>query len=81
MKQQQQQQHNANTEVSPESNGRALGACRLTGEDDGTIRHDRDHESLAVDAVLLLGKVKGQHAMQAELRFVPLDVPNLKLCD
>ena len=38
------------------------------------------------DAALLLGEVKGQHSIEAELRFVPLtegtlDVPNLKLYD
>ena len=50
------------------------------------IIHHRDHELLAVDAALLLGEVKGQHSIEAELRFVPLregtlDVPNLKLYD
>ena len=39
-----------------------------------------------MDAALLLGEVKGQHSIEAELRFVPLregtlDVPNLKLYD
>ena len=43
-----------------------------------------DRLLLAVDAALLLGEVKGQHSIDAELRFVPLregilKVPNLKL--
>ena len=86
MQQQQQQQHNVNAAVSSEVNGCTFGAWGLTGEDDGAIRHNRDHESLAVDAALLLGEVKVQHTMQDELRFVLLregtfDVPNLKLYD
>ena len=58
----------------------------MAGDDDGTTRHNRDHELLAVDAALLLGEVKAQHSIEAELRFVPLregalDVPNVKLYD
>ena len=75
-----------NTAVVSEVNGYTFGVWGLSGEDDGTTRHHRDHELLAVDAALLLGEVKGQHSIQAELRFVPLregtlDVPNLKLFD
>ena len=75
-----------NTAVVSEVNGYTFGVWGLSGEDDGTARHHRDHELLAVDAALLLGEVKGQHSIQAELRFVPLregtlDVPNLKLFD
>ena len=82
----QQQHHSVNTAVVSEVNGYTFGVWGLAGEDDGTIRHNRDHELLAVDAALLLGEVKGQHTIQAELRFVPLregtlDVPNLKLYD
>ena len=67
-------------------NGYTFGVWGLSGDDDGTTRHHRDHELLAVDAALLLGEVKGQHSIEAELRFVPLregtlDVPNLKLYD
>ena len=41
------------------------------------IIHHRDHELLAVDAALLLGEVKGQHSIEAELRFfVPLREPS-----
>lgn len=75
-----------NTAVVSEVNGYTFGIWGLSGDDDGTTRHNRDHELLAVDAALLLGEVKGQHSVDAELRFVPLregtlDVPNLKLYD
>jgi hypothetical protein len=75
-----------NTAIVSEVNGYTFGVWGLSGDDDGTVRHNRDHELLAVDAALLLGEVKGQHSVDAELRFVPLregtlDVPNLKLYD
>jgi hypothetical protein len=75
-----------NTAVVSEVNGYTFGVWGLSGDDDGTTRHSRDHELLAVDAALLLGEVRGQHSVDAELRFVPLregtlDVPNLKLYD
>lgn len=78
--------HGFNTAVVSEVNGYTFGVWGLSGDDDGTTRHHRDHELLAVDAALLLGEVKGQHSIEAELRFVPLregtlDVPNLKLYD
>jgi len=78
--------HGVNTAVVSEVNGYTFGVWGLSGDDDGTARHNRDHELLAVDAALLLGEVKGQHTIEAELRFVPLregtlDVPNLKLYD
>ena len=78
--------HRFNTAVVSEVNGYTFGVWGLTGDDDGTTRHHRDHELLAVDAALLLGEVKGQHSIETELRFVPLkegtlDVPNLKLYD
>lgn len=74
------------TAVVSEVNGYTFGVWGLSGDNDGTTRHHRDHELLAVDAALLLGEVKGQHSIEAELRFVPLregtlDVPNLKLYD
>jgi hypothetical protein len=74
------------TAVVSEVNGYTFGVWGLSHGDDGTTRHHRDHELLAVDAALLLGEVKGQHSIEAELRFVPLregtlDVPNLKLYD
>eukprot|EP00957_Ditylum_brightwellii_P122919 9371779-Ditylum_brightwellii.AAC.1 len=80
------QPHGVNTAVVSEVNGYTFGVWGLSGDDDGTTRHNRDHELLAVDAALLLGEVKGQHTIEAELRFVPLregtlDVPNLKLYD
>jgi hypothetical protein len=75
-----------NTAVVSEVNGYAFGVWGISGEDDGTVRLNRDHELLAVDAALLLGEVMGQHAADAELRFVPLregtlKVPNWKLYD
>lgn len=75
-----------NTAVVSEVNGYTFGVWGLSGDEDGTTRHHRDHNLLAVDAALLLGEVKGQHSIEAELRFVPLtegtlDVPNLKLYD
>ena len=75
-----------NTAIVSEVNGYTFGVWGLSSDDDGTIRHNRDHELLAVDAALLLGEVKAQHSVDAELRFVPLregtlDVPNLKLYD
>lgn len=78
--------HSFNTAVVSEVNGYTFGVWGLSGDDDGTTRHHRDHELLAVDAALLLGEVKGQHSIEAELRFVPLregtlNVPNLKIYD
>ena len=75
-----------NNAVVSEVSGYTFGCWGLSGYDDGTIRHNRDHDLLAVDAALLLGEVKGQHAIEAELRFVSLregtlSVPNLKLYD
>lgn len=83
---QQQQNQSVNTAVVSEVNGYTFGVWGLAGNDDGTTRHNRDHELLAVDAALLLGEVKGQHSIEAELRFVPLregtlDCPNLKIYD
>jgi len=75
-----------NSAVVSEVNSYTFGVWGLSGDDDGTVRYSRDHELLAVDAALLLGEVKGQHSIEAELRFVPLregtlDVPDLKLYD
>lgn len=75
-----------NTPVVSEVNGYTFGVLGLDGDDDGTVRYSRDHELLAVDTALLLGEVKGQNSIEAELRFVPLregtlDVPNLRLYD
>jgi hypothetical protein len=75
-----------NTAVVSEVSGYTFGVWGISGEDDGTVRLNRDHELLAVDAALLLGEVLGQHAVDAELRFVPLregrlKVPNWKLYD
>jgi len=81
-----QSKFGVNTAVVSEVNGYTFGVWGLSGDDDGTTRHNRDQELLAVDAALLLGEVKGQHTVEAELRFVPLregtlDVPNMKLYD
>ncbi len=78
--------HTINNAVVSEVDGYTFGCWGLDGYDDGTIRHTRDHDLLAVDAALLLGEVNGQYSIEAELRFVPLregtlSVPNLKLYD
>jgi len=79
------QSKSVHTAVVSEVNGYTFGVWGL-GDDDGTVRHSRDRELLALDAALLLGEVKGQYSMEAELRFVALregalDVPNFKLYD
>jgi len=79
-------QNTVNNAVVYEVSGYTFGCWGLSGDDDGTVRYTRDHDLLAVDAALLLGEIKGQLAMEAELRFVPLregtlSVPNLKLYD
>ena len=75
-----------NSAVVSEVDGYTFGVWGISGEDDGTTRLSRDHELLAVDAALLLGEAAGHHALDAELRFVPLQegrlkVPNWKLYD
>jgi hypothetical protein len=75
-----------NTAVISEVDGYKFGVWGISGEDDGTVRLIRDNGLLAMDAALMLGKVRGQHAIEAELRFVPLrdgrlQVPNWKLYD
>jgi hypothetical protein len=75
-----------NTAIVSEVDGYTFGIWGISGQDNGTTRHNRDHELLAVDAALLLGVVMGQHAVDAQLRFVPLregtlKVPNWKLYD
>ena len=79
-------QNTVNNAVVYEVSGYTFGCWGLSGDDDGTMRYTRDHDLLAVDAALLLGEVKGQLAIESELRFVPLregtlSVPNLKLYD
>jgi hypothetical protein len=75
-----------NSAVVSEMNGYTFGVWGITGEDNGTVRLNRDHSLLAVDGALMLGEVLGQHAVDAELRFVPLrqgclQVPNWRLYD
>ena len=75
-----------NTALVSDVNGYTFGVWGISGEDDGTTRLNRDSDLLAVDAAILLGQVMGQHAVDAELRFVPLrvgplKVPNWKLYD
>ena len=79
-------EQSVNSAVITESDGYTLGVWGISGDDDGTVRLSRDHELLAIDTALVLGEVKGQHAVDAELRFVPLrlgqlKVPNWKLYD
>ena len=61
-----------NSGVVSESHGYTFGVMGIAPEDDGTARLFRDHDLLAVDGGLVLGKVLGQHAVDANLRFVPL---------
>lgn len=75
-----------NTALVSDVDGYTFGVWGISGEDDGTTRLNRDCDLLAVDAAILLGQVMGQHAVDAELRFVPLregplKVPNWKLYD
>lgn len=75
-----------NDAIVYEVDNHTFGAWGLGENDDGTVRHTRDHDLLAVDAALLLGEVRGQKSLEAELRFVALrdgkmNVPNFKLYD
>ncbi|OEU15391.1 hypothetical protein FRACYDRAFT_269345 [Fragilariopsis cylindrus CCMP1102] len=75
-----------NAAVVSEANGYTFGVWGISASDNGTIQLNRDHELLAIDTALVLGDLQGQHAVDAELRFVPLrsgrlKVPNFKLYD
>lgn len=70
-----------NAAIVSESDGYTFGVWGISGEDDGTVRLNRDHDLLAIDTALVLGDVKGQHAIDAELRFVPLHLGRLKVPD
>eukprot|EP00934_Nitzschia_sp_Nitz4_P000421 Nitzschia sp. Nitz4//scaffold20_size174350//36484//44038//NITZ4_002087-RA/size174350-processed-gene-0.262-mRNA-1//1//CDS//3329541764//421//frame0 len=75
-----------NSAIVSESGGYTFGVWGISGEDDGTIRLNRDSDLLAMDGALLLGEVLGQHSTDALLRFVPLregrlKLPNWKLFD
>ena len=79
-------EESVNAAVVTEADGYTFGVWGISGDDDGTVRLNRDNELLAVDTALVLGDVQGQHAVDAELRFVPLrlgrlKVPNWKLYD
>lgn len=70
-----------NTAVVSEANGYTFGVWGITEGDDGTSKLNRDSDLLAIDSALLLGDVPGQHAVDAELRFVPLRLGRLKIPD
>ena len=79
-------EESVNAAVVTESDGYTFGVWGISSDDDGTVRLTRDHELLAMDTALVLGEVQGQHAVDAELKFVPLrigrlKVPNWKLYD
>jgi len=79
-------EESVNTAVVTESDGYTFGVWGISGDDDVTVRLNRDNDLLAIDTALVLGEVQGQHAVDAELRFVPLrlgrlKVPNWKLYD
>jgi hypothetical protein len=73
--------------VAEVNGGFTFGVWGLSsGDDDGTIWHKRDNELLAVDSALLLGEVKSQQTVDAQIRFVPLKegtlrIPDFKLYD
>ncbi len=78
--------NSVNNAVVYEVSGYTFGCWGLSGNDNGTVPYTRDRHLLAVDAALLLGEVKGQLSVEAELRFVPLregtlSIPNFKLYD
>jgi hypothetical protein len=72
-----------------EVNGYSFGVWGLSGcdaDDKGTVWHKRDNELLAIDSALLLGEVKSQQTVDAQIRFVPLKegtlrIPDFKLYD
>ncbi|VEU33746.1 unnamed protein product [Pseudo-nitzschia multistriata] len=68
-----------NSAIVTESDGYRFGVWGISGDDDGTVRLNRDHDLLAVDTALILGDLQGQHAVDAELRFVPLHLGRLKI--
>eukprot|EP00533_Pseudo-nitzschia_delicatissima_P010106 CAMPEP_0116113456 /NCGR_PEP_ID=MMETSP0327-20121206/19518_1 /TAXON_ID=44447 /ORGANISM="Pseudo-nitzschia delicatissima, Strain B596" /LENGTH=576 /DNA_ID=CAMNT_0003606815 /DNA_START=34 /DNA_END=1761 /DNA_ORIENTATION=+ len=72
-------EESVNAAVVTESKGYTFGVWGISSEDDGTVRLNRDHELLAIDTALVLGEVQGQHAVDAELRFVPLRRGRLKV--
>eukprot|EP00536_Pseudo-nitzschia_multiseries_P008163 jgi/Psemu1/319315/estExt_fgenesh1_pm.C_2030010 len=69
----------ANAGVVSESDGYHLDVRGISGDDGGTARLHRNQDLLAIDTQLMLGDVKGQHAVDAELRFVPLKLGRLKV--
>jgi hypothetical protein len=76
----------ANTAVVSEADGYTFGVWGIAEGDDGTARLHRDSDLLSIDSSLVLGDVQGQHAVDAELRFVPLrlgllKIPDLKIYD
>lgn len=68
-----------NAAVVTEFGGYHFGVWGISGDDDGTVKLNRDHDLLAIDTALILGDVQGQHAVDAELRFVPLHLGRLKV--
>mmetsp|Transcript_14129 Transcript_14129/g.32798 ORF Transcript_14129/g.32798 Transcript_14129/m.32798 type:complete len:604 (+) Transcript_14129:152-1963(+) len=65
--------------VVSESDGYKFNVLGISGDEDGTARLNRNQDLLAIDTELVLGDVKGQHAVDAELRFVPLHLGRLKV--
>ena len=69
-----------------EVSGYTFGVWGLSDNEDVASEFSRDQQLLAVDAAVMLGEIKGQHTIDAEIRFVPLRdgpiyVPNFKLYD
>lgn len=79
-------EESVNAAVVSESDGYTFGVWGISADDDGTVRLNKDYDLLATDAAVVLGIVEGQHSVDAELRFVPLSlgqlkIPNWKLYD
>ncbi|KAL3914902.1 MAG: hypothetical protein SGILL_005894, partial [Bacillariaceae sp.] len=65
-------EESVNSAVVSEADGYTFGVWGISEDDDGTVRLNRDYDLLAIDAALVLGNVEGQHAVDANLRLVPL---------
>jgi hypothetical protein len=80
------QSEHLNPPAVSDVNGYTFGVWGLSGDENGPSFRNRDEELLAVDAAVMLGEVKGQHSVNAKVRFVPLqdgtlNVPDFKLYD
>lgn len=75
-----------NPPVVSDANGYSFGVWGLSSGDDKDALSFSKDELLAMDAAIMLGEVKGQQSVNAEIRFVPLKegplrIPDFKLYD